>query len=310
MIAPPALIFVDGIVGSGKSRLAQRLWLHLHKCGVAAEWFAEPESGHKLHELGDLSGLTAMAAAEVAARAWRDFVADRLASPRVTVLDATLLQVGARFLESFDVPQPYWRRALDSVLDIVRPLPAWLIYLHPGDVGSALDRVAAQRGAEWRTYMEDAFADAGGFAGLKTYFADRLDQDLELISGRDLPTLVLTPHDGDWEARYAAACRFLGMPEPEPGDTYPCDIARLAGRYRESVSGVIRVLELSNERLRFQADDQPRLLHVTGTQFAVEGRPIEAGFALTAQGGVRHLTFTGRLADDPLPGTVWHPVAE
>jgi len=36
MMTGPKLIFVDGIIGSGKSRLAQRLWLHLRKASVDA----------------------------------------------------------------------------------------------------------------------------------------------------------------------------------------------------------------------------------------------------------------------------------
>ena len=37
MITAPKLIFIDGIVGVGKSRLAQRLWLHLRKSGADAD---------------------------------------------------------------------------------------------------------------------------------------------------------------------------------------------------------------------------------------------------------------------------------
>lgn len=81
-------------------------------------------------------------------------------------------------------------------------------------------------------------------------------------------------------------------------------------RYREAVSGESWVLELSDGRWRFQTVDQPCVLNVGGTQFVVEGRLIEAKFVLNAKGRVRHLSFAGRLADDPLPGTVWHPVGD
>jgi hypothetical protein len=131
MIAGPKLIFVDGIVGTGKSRLAQRLWLHLRKTGRDAEWFAEPQAGHPLHDLGELSSFEASTALDIVLRAWRSFVAERRTTARITLLDATLLQTTVRFFEAFAIPQPEWRPALAAMLDIAEPLSPVLIYLRP-----------------------------------------------------------------------------------------------------------------------------------------------------------------------------------
>ncbi len=181
MITGPKLIFVDGIVGTGKSRLAQRLWLHLRKTGVDAEWFAEPQSGHPLHDLGDLSACSASTALETVLRAWRSFVAERRTTARITLLDATLLQTTVRFFESFRIPQAQWRPAIAKLLEIAEPLSPGLIYLRPGSLDGFMELVAETRGAEWRSHVESEFAHVGGLAGNESL----LRRALEAGSGAD-----------------------------------------------------------------------------------------------------------------------------
>lgn len=309
MITGPKLIFVDGIVGTGKSRLAQRLWLHLRKTGADAEWFAEPQSGHPLHDLGDLSACSASTALETVLRAWRSFVAERRTTARITLLDATLLQTTVRFFESFRIPQAQWRPAIAEMLEFAEPLSPALIYLRPGSLNGFMEWVADTRGAEWRSHVESEFAHVGGLAGMKAYFAERLKQDLALIEGLGAPSVTLISDHGGWNERYVAACAFLGIDTPEPADAYPGDIALLADRYREPVSGVSWSLDIVDGRLGFSAGDRPHLFHVEGTRFALEGRPLDAVFTLDAQGRAECLRFSGPLRDDPLPGTEWRRVA-
>jgi hypothetical protein len=309
MITGAKLIFVDGIVGAGKSRLAQRLWLHLRKTGADAEWFAEPQSDHPLHDLGDLSSFEASTALEIVLRAWRSFVAERRMTARITLLDATLLQATVRFFEAFRIPQPEWRPALATMLQITEPLSPVLIYLHPQSLDDYIEWVAQTRGAEWCGYMESMFAHIGGLAGMKAYYAERLKQDLALIDALGVPSVTLDSDRNGWNERYAAACAFLGIDEPEPADAYPGDIALLADRYRETVSGVSWALEMVDGRLGFSAGDRPHLIHVEGTRFVLEGRPLDAVFRLDDRGCAECLRFSGPLRDDPLPGTEWHRVA-
>jgi len=309
MIKGPKLIFIDGIVGCGKSRLAQRLWLHLRKSGRDAEWFAEPQSGHPLHDLGDLSNLDATAARALAVEAWRNFVDERRASERITVLDATLLQASVRFFEFFAIPPQDWQPALARLLQVAEPLAPALIYLHPKDPDRFMDRVAEIRGAEWRSEMEAVFAQFGGFAGMRAYYAERLKQDLALIEDLDLPSIKLASDRDGWDERYAVACAFLEIDTAEPDDAYPGDIALLADQYREPVSGVSWGLEFSGGRLGFAQGDRPHLMHVEGTRFVVEGRPLDAVFTLDPHGRAECLRFSGALAGDPLLGTEWHRVA-
>jgi hypothetical protein len=310
MITGPKLVFVDGIVGSGKSRLAQRLWLHLRKTGHDTEWFAEPQSGHPLHDLGDLSQLDRAGALAVAVQAWRSFVAERRGTSRITMLDATLLQTTVRFFEAFGVPQPEWQPALAAVLQIAEPLSPVLIYLRPASTAGFMEWLAETRGAEWCSHIDTTFADRGGLAGLGAYYAGRLEQDLALIDRLGLPSVILVANRNSWNERYAAACAFLGLAMPEPADAYQGEIAELADRYREPVSGVSWRLELFDDRLGFSAGDRPHLMHVEGTRFVLEGRPLDAAFALDAQGRAECLRFSGPLRDDPLPGTEWYRVVE
>jgi hypothetical protein len=310
MIIGPKVIFVDGIVGSGKSRLAQRLWLHLRKVGADAEWFAEPQSGHPLHDLGDISAFGRSEALDLVFQTWRGFVAERRGTARITVLDATLLQTTVRFFEAFGVPQPEWRPTLAEMLQIAEPLSPLLIYLRPESCDGFLEWVAEMRGVEWRSYVASMFVGVGGdLAGMKAYYAQRLRQDLALIDDLGLPSVTLVSDREGGDERYAAACAFLGIDTPEPADAYPGDIALLADRYREPVSGVSWALEIRDGRLGFSDGDRPHLIHVEGTRFVLEGRPLDAVFTLDARGCAERLRFSGPLRDDPLPGTEWYRVA-
>ena len=310
MMTGPKLIFVDGIIGSGKSRLAQRLWLHLRKASVDAEWFAEPQVGHPLDDIGDLSAADASKALEIVYQAWRGFVGERRATSRVVLLDSTLLQTTARLFESFAIPQSEWQPVLAAMLKIAEPLSPVLIYLRPRSLDGFLEWVAETRGAEWCRYMESAFSHIGGLAGMKGYYAERLTQDLALIDALDLPSITLISDRYGWNERYAAACEFLDIDTPEPADAYPGDITRLADRYREPASGVSWKLEMFDGRLGFSAGDRPHLIHVEESRFVLEGRPLDAVFTLDADGYAECLRFSGPLRDDPLPGTEWYRVAE
>ena len=67
--------------------------------------------------------------------------------------------------------------------------------------------------------------------------------------------------------------------------------------------------EFSGGRLGFAQGDRPHLMHVEGTRFVVEGRPLDAVFTLDLHGRAECLRFSGALAGDPLLGTEWHRVA-
>lgn len=307
MITAPKLIFIDGIVGVGKSRLAQRLWLHLRKSGADAEWFAEPQSNHPLHDLGDLSSLEFPAALDRVFQAWHDFVAERRGTGRITLLDATLLQTAVQFLRAFNIPRPEWRAIIEDVLQTAEPLSPVLIYLRPKGLDGFMEQLAEVRGAEWAGHMETMFAGIGGLTGLKAHYAERLAQDLALIDGL-LPSITLITDRDGWNERYAAACVFLGIETPEPPDSYSGDLALLVDHYREPESGVSWELGISDGRLGFPSGDRPHLIHLEDTRFVLEGRPIEALFMLDAGGRAACLRFSGQLRDDPLLGTEWYRV--
>ena len=169
MIKGPKLIFIDGIVGCGKSRLAQRLWPHLRKSGLDAEWFAEPNRATRCTIWVISPSSTQWPRARWRLKPGAAFVDERRASERITVLDRHCCKHQCGSLNFSQSRRKTGSPRLAGLLRVAEPLAPALIYLHPNDLDRFIDWVAEIRGAEWRSDMEALFARFGGAAGMRAY---------------------------------------------------------------------------------------------------------------------------------------------
>lgn len=129
------------------------------------------------------------------------------------VLQNPMCALMARFDQSIDVIEAHVRQLTDSVAALN---PA-IVYLDPGEPTAALERVAAERPAEW---LESVIAyhcgqghglahDLTGFDGYVEFMRRRREKELELLPRLGALHVRVDVSAGDWEAGRDQITTFL-----------------------------------------------------------------------------------------------------
>jgi hypothetical protein len=143
-----SVILVEGLPGSGKTSVAQRLCTGLRRRGFATAWVREEAKDHRVLPVALRRRRRAPDFAQQCLDAWARFMAAD--DGRVWIFDGAALQSTVRFLFEERVPEPriaeYWNR----FEEIMRPSAPVLVYLRHDDSAARLrDVTIPERGREW-----------------------------------------------------------------------------------------------------------------------------------------------------------------
>lgn len=220
------LIFVEGIIGSGKSTTARFLTERLHQQQIAAQSMREGGQGHPVRVSGSLlhpfqvwRDLKVDQFITRSLRKWRDFVRAARQSDSVTVCDGQLFHGNMTDLLLMNADPLVLHTYVDKVVDILHDLAPVLIYLYQADIGQALRMVCDARGPEWEAYqvnwkMPSPYGTQrglAGFAGLVHLYQDYRTISDEIVAALSIPTLSIDNTAGSWPAYYQDMVVFLDM---------------------------------------------------------------------------------------------------
>jgi hypothetical protein len=309
------LVFVDGLPGSGKSSVTQRLYLALHKSGHDVRWYFEGVQPHPIHE-PDTSGVwLSEATLQAAWSRWEQLTASLAAAPRrITLFDGTLFQqtVGGGVLMDLEA-----RRIVEFVLRIderLRDLGPALLYLYQDDPSGAIRRICAARGQEWTQFIQGLIAVSpygrrhrlATLDGVVDYYLRCRAICDEIVPRLGMRVLPIETSNGNWPEVQAQAARFVGLVAAVRAEPVAL-IRACAGLYREASSGHQWTLVQDETGLRFD-DTGVRLLHKENAVFLAEATGIELSFIRDASGLATRIECTGSVPGDPVIGRVWHRV--
>ena len=149
------LIFVEGIMGSGKSTTARWLARLLRRNGIPA--YAVPEAlphptivfrtlPHWKQPWRDMTADTLIAQS---VRNWQAFVTRSITQPSIVVFDGQLFHGDVTALLLMGCPLPTLQEYVLSLVCLLQPLHPHLIYFYQDNVAQALDVIGTKRGADW-----------------------------------------------------------------------------------------------------------------------------------------------------------------
>jgi hypothetical protein len=226
---PVRLVFVEGIMGAGKSTTGRWLARELGRHGVEARFLWEgrtiEEPVHPLRVSNTLEHSRApwrdRSPEEYVALSlamWRSFVEGSAAAQTATVCDGLLFHGNLTDLMLMDAEPTLVARYAERVVEAAGPLAPAVVYLRQTDVPAALRRVSDQRGPEWVTYQVDwklasPYAERRGlrgYDGLVRLYEEYVALCLELLEQLRLPKLVVE-RDGDWSRARSAVRAFLSL---------------------------------------------------------------------------------------------------
>jgi hypothetical protein len=233
-------VFVEGIVGAGKTTTAWWLADQLRRNGIAARFLPEgptrEEPNHPLrvatslpHPFQVWRDVTVDEYVALSLEKWRAFVREAERDAAITVCDGLLFHGNMTDLLLMDTAPPVLRRYVEQVVDCLRGLRSALIYFRHADVAQAIRRVCEARGSRWQAYQVDwkvtspyaARRSLGGFEGLVELYRDYRAICDDLFEQLAIPKLAIL-NEGDWAAYRDQILTFLRLaPAPPEGRPTP-----------------------------------------------------------------------------------------
>lgn len=224
-------IFVEGIMGSGKSTTAWFLTEQLQQHGIPARFLLEgPTVDEPEHPLRVATALphpnavwldvTIEEYIALSLHKWRAFAREVRQSETVTACDGLLFHGNMTDLMLMNASPEVLRAYVAQIIETISDLnPVVISFSHP-DIARALRTICDARGSKWETYQVNwkVLSPYGkerslhGFEGLvklyQTYYAICED----IFGQLALPKLAIR-NEGDWARYYEEILSFLQLPD-------------------------------------------------------------------------------------------------
>jgi hypothetical protein len=225
------LIFVEGIMGSGKSTTARWLARLFRRTGISAQPVPEARP-HPTNVFRTLPHWKQpwldLTAEELMIRSyanWQALVTRFLSDPRIFVFDGQLFHGDFTCLFLMNCPPQRLQQYVHTVLQMAQPLHPMLIYCYQADVDQALDRIGAERGQGWvesqvAWKVASPYGEQRGLVGIEGW--KQLYQDYRKLTDMcfqtlAIPKIAIETSAGEWSSYQTRICTFLDLPFiPEP----------------------------------------------------------------------------------------------
>ena len=222
----PRLIFVEGIMGSGKSTTARWLARLFRRAGVPARPVPEARP-HPTNVFRSLPHWQQpwldLTADELMTRSyanWQAFVETAHSDPRIFVFDGQLFHGDFTCLFLMRCPPQVLHQYAQTVLELAKPLDPTIIYYYQADVAQALDRISAQRGQGWVEYQvswkvpspygqKHRLAGMDGWKQLYKDYRQLTDMCFQTLA---IPKMAIETSAGAWSSYQRRICMFLDLP--------------------------------------------------------------------------------------------------
>jgi hypothetical protein len=221
------IIFVEGIIGSGKSTAARFLTKYLDHQQIAAQFIPEGGREHPIRVAGSL---------QHPFQAWRDLTIDQFImhslhkwqhfsheiwrSNAVTVFDGQLFHGNMTDLLLMNADPIVLQTYVTDITHLLHDLNPVLIYLYQADVAHTLRLICDARGPAWEAYQVNWKLPSpygiqrglAGFAGLVDLYRDyRAISDI-IVTTLSIPKLKIDNTAGAWAEYYQDILAFLEVP--------------------------------------------------------------------------------------------------
>ena len=222
-------IFVEGIMGSGKTTTAWFLTEQLQRHGIAARFLLEgptaDEPDHPLrvatelpHPNGVWLDVTVEEYIQLSLRKWRTYAQEAQQSTIVTACDGLLFHGNMTDLLLMNAASEVLRTYVAQVIETISDLNPVVIYFTHPDIAHALRSICDARGSEWEEYQVNwkvlspygVERSLSGFDGLVQLYQSYCALCNEIFAQLTLPKLAIR-NEGDWARYYQKILSFLQL---------------------------------------------------------------------------------------------------
>ena len=268
------LILVDGMPGTGKSTVAQFIYLRLRGGGVPAKWYHE-EATHPVRRFYDAKRHRTWSAYidDVAAR-WVRYAKELENRNRIDVLDAALFQNHVRSMLVFDADRGAIRDLVHRIDAVVASICPILIYLRPVGIEKNFRDAARNRGHRmldlWieahDAYPYTAHFRSTGYAAFIDFWREYEQIVDGIFDSLAMSKLRLSASNGNWHERFAGLGELFDQPKNTHART-PRGFARFTGDY-------VPMIADSSPGFQLLVRDDDLLAAVSEPTYDPDGSPI------------------------------------
>ncbi|HLX41495.1 MAG TPA: hypothetical protein VKR42_13260 [Ktedonobacteraceae bacterium] len=222
-------IFVEGIMGSGKSTTAEFLTDHMWQQGITARFLLEgptiEEPEHPLrvatefpHPNAIWLDLTVEGFIERSLQKWHHCVQAALENPTVTVCDGLLFHGNMTDVLLMNAEPQVLYQYVTQVIECLHSLNPVIIYFYHADIARAIRTICDERGSKWEAYQVNwkvaspygQQRSLHGFDGLVQLYQSYRTICDDIFAGLTLPKLAIC-NEGDWARCYQEILGFLQL---------------------------------------------------------------------------------------------------
>ncbi|MDP4549620.1 hypothetical protein Q9251_01840 [Alkalihalobacillus macyae] len=155
---------------------------------------------------------------EVHLNRWSEFVDAHMKEESVIVFECCFLQNPlSAMLGRYDASEEMIINYVLKLADLIKTLNPSLLYFHPGDVRSILNRAFHERSSEWGDGVTQYYTQQGygqshgltGFNGLVEFLKVRTEIELNIIDDLLVKKTVIRNDDFDWERVQQEVIQFV-----------------------------------------------------------------------------------------------------
>jgi hypothetical protein len=223
-------IFVEGIMGSGKSTTSEFLAEQLQQHGINARFLLEgptiEEPEHPLrvstslpHPQGVWLDVNVEEYIDLSLRKWYAFTEEARSSEIVTACDGLLFHGNMTDLMLMNASPEVLHTYVAQIIEAISDLNPVVIYFSHPDIARALRKICDERGSEWEAYQVNwkvrspygRERSLQGFDGLVKLYQDYCALCEDILAQLALPKLAIR-NEGDWARYYEEILSFLQLP--------------------------------------------------------------------------------------------------
>jgi hypothetical protein len=253
------IIFVEGIMGAGKSTTAKFITDQLRQNQIAAHFFDEGSplrmGTHLPHFHQPWLDVTVAEYIERSLTKWQNFVVEAQASHTTSVFDGQLFHGNMTDLLLMNAETGALHRYVEQVIEILHVISPVVIFLYQADVAQALRAVCDARGSDFKAYQVNwkvnspycVHRSLHGYDGfVQLYRVYRAICD-DIFGKLTIPKLAIDTTEGDWPGYYRDILTFLQLPFKITKE----DLA-LYDKFTDRARAVIRIALEESKRLNYE----------------------------------------------------------
>lgn len=209
------VIFIEGIPGSGKSTMAEKICAKAKAGGIDAKWYLEEAHDHPVHPRPSQKSRLGPELVSRFLSGARSFFAEEMSGQTLHILEGTAFQSTIRFLmeEEHEDIENYFR----AFEEIFIPLSPVLIYLRPHDAKHHSRFISDYRGEWWTAkvarYLEKTSYCSNqhllGVQGMHEFWSRYATLCDSLVKSIRMPQITIDVIPHEWDRHLSEALAFL-----------------------------------------------------------------------------------------------------